>query len=141
MNEPGGTPSTAPVRCRVCKRILKNPVSIQLGTGPICRKCDALQREFDFMQSQFAVIRHEKGSYIYIRDTGGNSGYKTVTNDAPKVLARLFNEEHITETTRIFYDDSMGRIDELLHENKTFTGYLAGHEGIDLPEAEHPVQE
>jgi hypothetical protein len=40
-------PST---HCRICKRQLKNPVSIELGIGPVCRAKGCLQGEFDFMK-------------------------------------------------------------------------------------------
>ena len=39
-------------RCRVCKRVLKNPLSVELGIGPVCRAKDSLQGEFDFMKAQ-----------------------------------------------------------------------------------------
>ena len=39
--------------CRKCGRALKNPVSVELEKGPVCRakdkQTDNLQREFDFM--------------------------------------------------------------------------------------------
>ena len=40
--------------CRVCKRWLKNPLSVELGIGPVCRAKDSLQGEFDFMKEQVA---------------------------------------------------------------------------------------
>ena len=39
-------------RCRVCRRILKNMLSIELGIGPVCRARDNLQGEFDFMKAE-----------------------------------------------------------------------------------------
>jgi len=39
-------------RCRICKRLLKNPVSVELGIGPVCRARDSLQEEFDFMKEK-----------------------------------------------------------------------------------------
>lgn len=50
MGEPGmGNPQTEKTtRCCVCKRILKNPLSVELGIGPICRVRDDLQMKFDF---------------------------------------------------------------------------------------------
>ena len=38
--------------CRICKRKLKNPLSVALGIGPVCRALDSLQGEFDFMKAQ-----------------------------------------------------------------------------------------
>jgi len=37
--------------CRICKRVLKNPLSVKLGIGPVCRAKDSLQKEFDFMKA------------------------------------------------------------------------------------------
>jgi len=39
------------IHCRVCKRLLKNPLSVELGIGPVCRAKDSLQKEFDFMKA------------------------------------------------------------------------------------------
>ena len=71
--------------CRICKRRLKNPLSVKLGIGPICRARDKLQEEFDFMHAQFEVLEHEVGKYIYIRDIGHTTG-RTITNDAEYVI-------------------------------------------------------
>jgi hypothetical protein len=49
------------LRCRVCKRWLKNPLSVELGIGPVCRAKGSLdlQGEFDFMSEQ--VVGKIKG--------------------------------------------------------------------------------
>jgi hypothetical protein len=109
---------------------LRNPISVQLGIGPVCRGKDNLQGEFEFMNAEFEVLKHESGRYIYIRDIG--QCCRSVTNDAEKVVRKLFVEYGITAETRIFYDDSDGRVDELVHMGGVFTGFKAGHEGIDL---------
>ena len=117
--------------CRVCKRRLKNPLSIKLGIGPVCRAKDSLQKEFDFMRAQYEVLEHERGKYIFICDIGHNSGY-SITNDAEYVVEQLYSLEEITDKTRIFCEDSAGIIDELLHSGKRHTGYKSGHEGVEL---------
>jgi len=119
------------IHCRVCKRLLKNPLSVELGIGPVCRAKDSLQKEFDFMRAQYEVLKHEGGKYIFIRDIGHNSG-RSVTNDAEYVIEQLYSLEEITDETRIFYEDSGGEIDEILHSGKKHTGYKAGHEGVEL---------
>jgi len=48
-------------RCRICRRLLKNPLSVRLGIGPVCRAKDNIQLEFDFMRAQFEVLKHEGG--------------------------------------------------------------------------------
>jgi len=119
-------------RCHICKRNLTNHISVSIGIGPICRAKDVLQEVFDFMHAEFQLQKHESGKYIFIRDIGHNNGRKTVTNDAEYVVKLLYKEYEITDETRIFYDDSDGRIDELLHSGTRFTGFKAGHVGVDL---------
>jgi hypothetical protein len=113
---------------------LKNPLSVKLGIGPVCRARDELQGEFDFMHAQTGLLKHERGKYIFVRDIGHNSG-RTVTNDAEYVIRQLYLEFGITDETRIFYEDSEGEIDEILHSGETFKGFKAGHEGVDFGDA------
>ena len=121
-------------RCRKCNRVLKNPLSIKLGIGPICRARDNLQGEFEFMKAQFDEVKHERGKYIYIRDIGHNC--RSITNDAEYVVEQLYLEYGITDETRIFYKDSdtdpEARIDEIVHEGHVFKGFKPGHEGVEL---------
>jgi len=119
--------------CRICKRILKHPQSVKLGIGPVCRARDSLQKEFDFMNAQFEVVkRGGEGEYIFIRDTGHDKGCRSITNDAEYVVEQLYVEEDITDETRIFYEDSDECIDELLHAGRVFKGFKPGHEGVEL---------
>ena len=120
-----------PCRCRVCKKALKNPLSIELGIGPVCRARDNLQGEFDFMKAEIELIKQESGKYILIRDIGHNRG-RSVTSDAEYVITLLYSDYGITDETRILYEDSAGRIDEIVHDGLRLTGFKAGHEGIDL---------
>jgi hypothetical protein len=85
------------------------------------------------MHAKTELLKHEKGKYIFIRDIGHFSG-RSVTGDAEYVIEQLYLEFEITDETRIFYEDSDGNIDELLHSGKKFRGFKAGHEGIDLDE-------
>ena len=118
--------------CRICGRALKNPTSVKIGIGPICRTRDSnKQGDFDFMRAQFDVVKHESGKYIFIRDTGHDTG-RTVTNDAEYVIAKLYEEYGINDGTRIFYKDSGGNIDEIVHSGKQFIKFLSGHKGVDL---------
>jgi len=125
--------------CAICGRKLKNPVSRQIGIGPVCRsRCryklrkrkDYQQGVLDFMHAQFRVLKHERGKFIFIIDIG----YKTrrsVTNDAEYVIEQLYGRG-INDETRIFYKDSEKRIDEIIHAGIQFRGFAAGHRGIDL---------
>jgi hypothetical protein len=68
--------------------------------------------------------------FIYLEDTGHNQ-FKTVTNDAEYVLNDL-SEEYGIRDKRIFYKDSFGQIDEILHKNGVFSGFKYGHSGYTL---------
>jgi hypothetical protein len=92
------------------------------------------QEVFDFMHAKIELLKHECGKYIYIRDIGHITG-RSVTNDAEYVVKQLCLEFGITDKTRIFYEDSEGQIDELLHIGARFYGFKTGHKGIDLGEA------
>jgi hypothetical protein len=121
-------------RCCICKRALSDPLSVKLGIGPVCRAKNKKQGEFDFMRARTELIRYVRGKYIFVRDAGHNSG-RSVTNDAEYIIGQLYLEFGISDETRVFYEDSEGQIDELLHSGKKFCGFKAGHEGVDLGEA------
>jgi hypothetical protein len=72
-------------------------------------------------------IMTANAQFIYLEDTGHNQ-FKTVTNDAGYVVDCL-NEKYGIEGKRIFYKDSFGETDELLHRNGVFTGFRHGHSG------------
>jgi hypothetical protein len=117
-------------RCQICGRRLSNAISVKIGIGPICRAENNKQGVFKFMRAQFEVLKHESGKYIYIRDIG--KVCRSVTNDAEYVVEQLYLEYEITDETRIIYDDSDSRTDEILHSGRKFTGFKAGHKGIEL---------
>jgi hypothetical protein len=118
-------------RCRRCGRKLTNPVSIEIGIGPVCRAENNKQGVFDFMHAQFELLRHKRGKYIFIRDIGHKTR-RSVTNDADYVVEQLCLIYNISDDTRIIYEDSQGEISELRHTGNNFTGFKAGHKGIEL---------
>jgi hypothetical protein len=120
--------------CRICGRNLTDPVSVKMGIGPVCRARDNKQEVFDFMNAKIEVLKYKRGKYIFVRDIGHVSG-RSVTNDAEHVVKQIYLDYAITDETRIFYEDSDGQIDELLHVGERFNGFQAGHKGIDLEEA------
>ncbi|MCL2064093.1 MAG: hypothetical protein FWG98_06935 [Candidatus Cloacimonetes bacterium] len=78
-----------------------------------------------------AVFKVEKVTkdYVYIIDVGDHSKNLTVTNDAEDVIEILTANFDETLHQRVFYKDSDGNIDELLHDGDgKFTGFKAGHE-------------
>jgi len=83
------------------------------------------------MRAQFDVLKHEQGKLIFIRDIGHMTG-RSVTNDAEYVIGRLYLEYAIDDKTRIFYEDSYGEIDEILHDGNKLSEFKAGHKGVVL---------
>jgi len=117
--------------CRACKRALRDPSSVRMGIGPVCRARDNRQGVFDFMRARVKLLRHECGRHILVRDVGHKTG-RSVIDDAEFVVGQLYMDYGITDGTRIFCEDSEGRVDELLHARRKFRGYRAGHEGVDM---------
>jgi hypothetical protein len=76
----------------------------------------------------------ETTEFIYIKDIGFDKGRFSVTNDAEFVVAEL-HENFNLGNRRIFYMDSEGNVDELLHRSGVFSGFRAGYEGHELPES------
>ena len=117
--------------CRICHKQLSNPFSVKMGIGPVCRAKYNKQEVFNFMHAKIDVLKHERGKYIFVRDVVHVTG-RSVTNDAEYIVEQLYLDFDITDDTRIFYEDSDGQIDELLHAGKRFKDFKFGHEGVDL---------
>jgi len=83
------------------------------------------------MANENFTIEQEAPDNIFIRDIGPWDQHRTVTNDAEWVVETLA-KDHALGDRRLFYLDSEGQIDELLHSAGRFTGFKAGHEGINL---------
>jgi hypothetical protein len=117
----------------VCKKPLTEFTSMKIGMGPVCRARYFLQGDLMFENHAAFRIEEEKPGYIFIRDIGHNWGCKTVTNDVSWVLQELHS---LPDTDicnkRIFYMDSEGEIDEILHAGTAFISFRHGHEGIKL---------
>jgi hypothetical protein len=116
--------------CEVCGRTLSNFVSVKLGIGPVCRGKGSIQINLPFEDHAGYEAMTINDQFIYLEDTGHNQ-FKTVTTDAEYVLAEL-HEKYGVGGLRIFYKDSLGEIDEILHKNGVFTGFKHGHKGYDL---------
>jgi len=117
--------------CRICGKPLTDFTSVKLGIGPVCRASRAEIKEGDlFMDfhADFSIIDIED-DYIYIKDRCGPN--KSVTNDAEWVLAELHKRFDIAGK-RIFYMDTEGIIDELVHENGIFKAFRPGHMGCNF---------
>jgi len=129
--------------CRICGRPLKNLDSIIAGIGPVCgggnhRHAPKKKRKekddgaglFDD-HAEFS-IQNDAPGYVFIIDTGHNHGKRTVTNDAEYVVSELYDLVENFTAKRLFYLDSDGRIDEIIHSGNRFVTFKAGHEGVEL---------
>ncbi|GMO33928.1 MAG: hypothetical protein Ta2B_14410 [Termitinemataceae bacterium] len=116
-------------RCTVCNRRISNPISVKIGIGPVCIAKEKRQGILDFMHAKIDLLKYESGKYILIRDIGHHTGL-SVTNDAEYVVEQLYIDFKIDDRTRIFYEDSEGEIDELLHTSRRFKGFKLGHDDI-----------
>jgi len=56
--------------CRICRRLLKNPLSVKLGIGPVCRGKDEKQMEFGFMK-KVGKIENWREDIVCSRDENG----------------------------------------------------------------------
>jgi hypothetical protein len=79
--------------------------------------------------AMFKIITMDK-SIIFIHelyDHKNKSLYKTVTNDAEKVVEILYSKLTLLyNDRRLFYRDTRGRIDEIVHQDGKFVEFRAG---------------
>ena len=85
--------------------------------------------ELDFFNHAEFLVCQITDDFIYIKDAGGNS--RTITNDPHWVIEQL-SADYGLNNRRVFYMDTLGRIDELAHDGGHFTGYKPGHQGVEL---------
>jgi len=125
------------MKCAICKRVITDPQSMKIGIGPVCRGkygVKGIGRQDNLLFENHAVfsIASENDSFVYIIDRGNNSNAKSVTNDAEWVVSELCELCQNFDKKRLFYMDSCGNIDEIIHIGKTFISFKHGHEGVSL---------
>lgn len=99
--------------CYSCGKTLSDPVSVELGIGPVCRvknKMDEFQERTRNMfanRSEYDWGMTPDGKILYITDEGG---LKSVTNDLENVLQDIQETIPLRDlvNARIMYRDSMG---------------------------------
>jgi len=62
-------------------------------------------------------------------DFDENNPTMTITNGAEEVIERLGDK---IKGKRLFYIDTEGQIDELIHKDGQFIKFKAGHEGVEF---------
>lgn len=68
---------------------------------------------------------------LVIRDL--NAG-RSVTNDAERVVRELWEQGRLFNERRLFYYDSEGSLDELVHDEGTFVRFAPGPGRVDPDE-------
>ena len=118
--------------CTRCHRMLKDPVSVELGMGPVCRAkasgVSHVQRVPDLLgrRAHYDVVKVTP-EIVWIRDRV-EDGVISVTNDAENVIKELHNKH---PGARIIYRDSDGAWDELKHDGcGTFTGFAPARDMV-----------
>ncbi len=76
------------------------------------------------MRSVYDIVRTTTFEVV-IRDAGGDGPYRSVTNDAERVVKELVGN---FGNRRIFYYDSQGDYGELVHENGRFKTFAPAQE-------------
>ena len=119
--------------CAICKKKLTNFNSVKIGIGSVCRAKYGINTQEDLFENHAVFrIQKEAANYIYIVDCENHHNCRTVTNDVVWVLRELDDLLDDFDKKRLFYTDSDGRTDEILHKGKTFVSFKAGHEGVFL---------
>lgn len=118
--------------CEVCGKPLKNFNSMQIGIGPVCRNKGKVQMDLPFENHADYKIKMRNEKFIFIEDTN-QEYFKSVTNDIEFILLNL-SEDYELSNKRLFYKDSLGEIDEVIHKNGKFVSFKHGHDGIDMSE-------
>lgn len=103
--------------CSVCGKPLSDPVSVEVGMGPVCRVNKKLQDRGNKTGNIFSnraeyewdIILGENGKpdVIWIKDSGG---LKSVTNDIENILEDISKELAVPGSilaAKIMYQDSM----------------------------------
>jgi hypothetical protein len=81
------------------------------------------------LQSDFFISK-QTDDFIYIVDSCLPEN-RSVTNDADNVCLFLWKEKQLNNR-RIFYRDSMGNVDEMVHYNGRFLNFSPGCDDANL---------
>lgn len=112
--------NTTTARCKVCKRVLKNPKHAAAGIGPVCKKKYGNFTVHIKKQSANYEIVEDGSEVLLIRDLGPWDVFKTITNAAEQVVSELAER---LNGRRLEYIDSEGRRDRLLVTDGKFSGF------------------
>jgi hypothetical protein len=75
------------------------------------------------VRSYFRIEDNRPGFPLVIRDLGGELGCMSVTNDAESVVEYLYSEGDLTDDRKLYYYDTEGDLDEIVHEKGQFVRF------------------
>ena len=82
------------------------------------------------MRAKYTLVE-ANDKYVLIEDCSSDQyPSMSITNDAESVVEDLFEKHLVGQTTRIFYIDTDGRVDELLHAYRRFDGFQFGYDTL-----------
>jgi hypothetical protein len=84
-------------------------------------------------RADFSIVKNVPGEPLVILDR--NLGNMSVTNDAEAVVESLTREGLLPTNRRLFYYDSDGQLDEIIHKDGEFVGFAPGPQ----KEADHAL--
>ena len=74
-------------------------------------------------RSNWIITQSINGQPLVIEDVGPWDKFPTVTNDVENVVFDLFDRGELYDGRELFYIDSEGVMDEILHEEGIFKGF------------------
>lgn len=82
-------------------------------------------------RSVYRILR-TGGRSVVIRDEGGKADL-SVAYDAERVVEELFLKGHLKEGVQLYYYDSTGKLDRILHYGGVFVGFAPGPADGEVP--------
>lgn len=77
-------------------------------------------------RARYEIVEDLLGEPLVIRDLGPWDRYVSVTNDAEAVVAELTTAGKLPTGRRLFYYDSDGIKDEIIHQGGIFLAFAPG---------------
>ena len=76
--------------------------------------------------ANFRIVTDNGNEPLYIADIGPWDEYPTITNSAEEVVRELCQRGMLPDGRRLFYVDSAGHVDEIVHKHGSFMGFRPG---------------
>ena len=75
------------------------------------------------VRAAYLIVQDFPGEPLVIQDIGPWDKHPTVTNDAEAIVMELSRASYLTDSRRLFYIDSWGQKDEIVHRAGCFIGF------------------